>query len=191
MVGRATRVMVRILMVSLVLGATFVLGLLIHHGGARPVRAQMVDRAAVVQSFFDAANNGDVNGELALFTPNAFFIPTSMFQGVASCGPAAPCQGVTLCNLFQRQASSQLIRTLTEIQVSGSVVSGRFIESNEADRAAGRRDLTCFIADVPNDRISAFAVVLDVSDPETADVAVTQAQAPAVPASPACTGVGS
>jgi hypothetical protein len=52
--------------------------------------------------------------------------------------------------------------------------------------AAGQRDLTSFMAEVPDDRISAFVVMLDVSDPETAQFAIGQAQTQPVPISPEC-----
>jgi hypothetical protein len=71
-----------------------------------------------------------------------------------------------LCNLFHQQATNGLVRTLTDIQVTGSVVTGHFVEANAARGASGERDLTAFMAEVPDDRISGFMVMLDVSNPK-------------------------
>ena len=154
-------------------------------------QAQEPDRAAIVRAFFDAANRGDVDAELALFTPNGLFFPSSVVQGGSACGaPATGCGGVLMCNLFQQQAANGLIRTLTDLEVNGSIVTGHFVEANAARRAEGTRDLTAFMVEIPEDRISGFVVMLDLSDPETAVLGAAQAQAQPAAASPACQGAG-
>src|SRR5690242_515010 len=94
-------------------GAAVGIGSLGWGAAAVDAQAQEPDREAVVRSFFDAANSGDVETQLALFAPDGLFFPSGVFQGGGACGsPATGCGGVRMCNLFQQQAANGLIRTL-------------------------------------------------------------------------------
>jgi hypothetical protein len=165
----ATRATVRTLAISLVL-ALVVGSALTLQGKPVPVRAQQVapsDRAAVLSAFFSASNNGDVDGAAALFAGNAVFI-SALSSGL--CSQATPCtDSAGIHQQLTNVSSGHLCLVLRSISVSGAVVTGQLEFRNDASRSHGiDHTLTDFIALVPAGRITFYAALNDVADPQTA-----------------------
>ena len=136
-------------------------------GTARPAAAQQSDRVAVVSRFFDAWSRGDADEALAAFADNAVFIAARV---------TGPCAGQTPCTdlagiraQIDFAIGLHICQTLRSIQVSGSIVTGQFETRTDVDRANGvERVKRSFMAQIPNDKITFFAVLNDLTDPQTA-----------------------
>jgi hypothetical protein len=167
--------------------------------GTAPLQArpQQVDlrRAAIVQQYFTALAAGDVDGALALFAPNAEFIGS---RPTGNCSAHSPC--TELAGIRQQLDANLALghhcQVATSLEVVGSTVLGRTLLRNDAIRARGiERILQTFLAQVPEDQITALYLVQDLTDPQTVtDLAIlagTQAPAPPLPTpDPPCPEVG-
>ena len=135
-------------------------------GNPHPAAAQQDERLAVVSGYFDAQNRGDVDETLSAFADDAVFI------GVAGggCSPQTPCTDLaSIRQQLEGNVAIHLCQTVTGVQVSGAVVLGQLEARRDTSRANGvERELRSFIAQIPNDKITLFAVVNDFSDPQTA-----------------------
>ncbi len=148
--------------------ATFIgVALLSMVGAPQPAAAQQAGRAAVVSGMLDAWSRGDVDGALSAFADDAVFIAARV---------TGPCAAQTPCNdlagvraQIEFAIGLHICQTLRSVQVSGSIVTGQFETRTDPDRANGVERLKrSFIAQIPNDKITFFAVLNDVSDPQTA-----------------------
>ena len=159
--------------VTLILAFALCLVLFGRHGASLSVRAQQIDRTAAIRQFLNARSQGDVDGALAAFTDTAVFRPNP-------CAEGSPSEGtVALRSLFQQQVSGHSSATITDIQASGSIVTGRFEASSDNFRAAGlSRVVEFFTAQVPSDTISRWSVLADLTDAQTAQFCMVP-QAPA------------
>jgi ketosteroid isomerase-like protein len=141
---------------------------------------------AVVRGFLDAWSRGDVDQALAAFAENAVFIAARV---------TGPCAGQTPCTdlagirqQLEFGVGLNICQTLRTVTVSGSVVHGQFETRTDTDRANGvERLLRSFMAQIPNDKITFFAVLNDLTDPQTAGTQGPRAPLPN-PATP-CAGV--
>ena len=136
-------------------------------GTARPAAAQQSERVAVVSRFLDAWSRGDVDEALSAFAENAVFIAARV---------TGPCAAQTPCNdlagvraQIEFGVGLHVCQTLRNVQVSGSLVTGQLEVRSDVDRANGvERIKRSFMAQIPNDKITFFAVLNDLSDPQTA-----------------------
>ena len=167
--------------------ATFIgVALLTMVGNAHPAAAQQSDRVAVVSRFLDAWSRADVDEALSAFADNAVFIAARV---TGPCGAQTPCTGLAgIREQLDFGVAIHVCQTLRNVQVSGSVVTGQYETRTDVDRANGvDRLVRVFMAQIPNDKITFFAVVNDLSDPQTAGTQPPRAPLPN-PATP-CAGV--
>ena len=155
-------------------------------GNAHPAAAQQSERVAVVSRFLDAWSRGSVDEALSAFADNAIFIAAR---------PTGPCGGQTPCTdlagiraQIEFAVGIHICQTLRNVQVSGSVVTGQFETRTDVDRANGvERVVRVFMAQIPNDKITFFAVLNDLTDPQTAGT--RRADAPLPNPETPCAGV--
>lgn len=151
-------------------------------GNPHPAAAQQAERLAVMTGLFDAWSRGDVDEALSAFADNAVFIGA---RETGSCSAQTPCTDLAgIRQTLVGNAAIHLCQTIRNVEVSGTVVLGQFETRSDNDRANGvERLLRSFIAQIPNDKITFFAVVNDLSDPQTAFTAAVAAgtQAPRAP----------
>ena len=155
------------------------LGVLAVGGGqvAAPERmasAQQVDRVGVVQRFFTAIGAGDLSAAVANFSDDALYV------GGRSCTPPAYCNGREAIRAgLAGVAGNHILVTIPNPQVAGSVVFGAYELRDDTTVAAGvDRIVRAFLAEVPEDRMTAFVSLNDLSDAQTAQfLGVTQAPA--------------
>ena len=148
--------------------------------------AQQSERVAVVNRYLDAWSRGDVDEALSAFADNAVFIAARV---------TGPCAAQTPCNdlagiraQLDFAVGIHICQTLRNVQVSGSVVTGQFETRTDVDRANGvERVVRSFMAQIPNDKITFFAVLNDLSDPQTAGT--QRADAPLPNPETPCAGV--
>lgn len=150
---------------ALLLIAGLVLGLGLH-SGVKPVRGQQVDRAAVVQQFFAASNAGDVDAAMALVTDT----PSTIYVAWATCSRATPCVGpAAIRAMLESLPAIHQVTTVTNLHISGTLVTGCFEASGDRFRAAGaERIIGTFLAEVPQDKIAGFFAQTDLTDAQTA-----------------------
>src|SRR4051794_21807087 len=149
------------------LGATLIgVVLLGIEGNPHPAAAQQDERLAVVSGYFDATARGDVDEALSAFTDDAVFIGV----GGGGCPRQAPFTDLAE-NRRQIEGNPAIPprQTIRNVEVSGTIVLGQLEARADNRRARGvERELRSFIAEIPNDKITFFAVVNDLSDPLTA-----------------------
>jgi predicted dienelactone hydrolase len=133
---------------------------------------------AVVQTFIDARNAGDIDAALATFAANALYV------GGGSCAAATPCMGADAVRRnLEGQKSVHVSASIVSMQVSGSAVIGRVEGRGDPISAAGiDRNVSAFIAQVPQDKIADWFQVPDLTDTQTAQYTAAQAQAQQTPA---------
>jgi ketosteroid isomerase-like protein len=155
-------------------------------GAPDPAAAQQAERVALVRGFLDAWSRHDVDAALSAFADDAVLIAARVGS---PCGPQAPCTGLAgIRQQLEFAVGLNICQTLRDVYVSGSVVHGRYETRTDIDRANGvERLLRIFIADIPNDKITFFAIVNDLSDPQTAGTQAPRAPLPN-PETP-CAGV--
>lgn len=167
--------------------ATFIgVALLSYVGNAHPAAAQQAERAAVVSRFLDAWSRADVDAALSAFADNAVFVAAR---------PTGPCAAATPCNdlagiraQIEFAVGIHICQTLRDVQVAGSVVTGRIEVRSDPDRANGvERIERVFVAQIPGDKITFFAALNDLTDPQTAGT--QRASAPLPNPSTPCAGV--
>ena len=163
--------------------ATFIgVALLSMGGNPHPAAAQQGERLAVVSGFFDASSRGDADGAISAFADNAVFIGARV---TGPCSPQTPC--TDLASIRQQTdaaIANHICYTIRSVEVSGAVVLGQFEIRDDPSRAIGvERLLRSFIIQIPNDKISFYAALNDLSDPQTAFVVAVAAgtQAPRAP----------
>jgi hypothetical protein len=157
-----------------------------------PVVDQQVtasDRVAIVSAWHTSLNNGDIDGSVAAFADNAVFVGAA--RANATCTQSTPCTDVTG---IRQQLQNNVIGThscfaLRNLDVSGAVVTGQRQVVNDVTRRNGvAGDIENFIAVMPADKITFFANVKNIGDPETArDLAISAGTQPAgepIPATP-------
>jgi hypothetical protein len=131
-----------------------------------PVRAQA--RAADIQSTIDALRAatlaGDIDGALALYAPNATVVsPFGSFTGQEAL------RGFYTAFLAQ---NADLSITFSDRQTAFFTEVHRSTLSSAGIHAAGFDHIVFLETDVvPNDRITSVTILLDLSDPETAQYA--------------------
>jgi ketosteroid isomerase-like protein len=137
-------------------------------------RAQQVDRVGVVQRFFTAIGAGDLNGAVATFSEDALFV------GGRSCTPPDHCNGREEIRAgLAGVAGNHISVTIPNPQVAGSVVFGEYELQDDTTVAAGvDRIERAFLAEVPEDRMTVFVSLNDLTDAQTAQY-LGVAQAPA------------
>ena len=158
--------------------ATFIgVALLSMVANPHPAAAQQSERLTVVSSFLDAWSRGDVDEALSAFADNAVFIAA---RPTGPCGAQTPCSDPAgIRQQLEFAVGLHVCQTLRSVQVSGSVVHGQFETRIDLDRRNGvERVLRSFMAQIPNDKITFFAVVNDLSDPQTAGTHALRAPLP-------------
>ena len=166
--------------------ATFIAVVLLSMGNPHPVAAQQAERLAVVSGFLDAWSRGDVDEALSAFADNAVFIGV---RATGLCSAQTPCTDpASIRQQFENLVANHICQTIRNVQVSGAVVLGQIESRTDNNRANGvERVLVSFIAQIPNDKITFFALVNDLSDPQTAGTHALRAPLPN-PETP-CAGV--
>jgi hypothetical protein len=177
---------VRSWLISLVSASFIGVALLIMVGNPHPAAAQQAERLAVVSGFLDAWSRGQVDEALSFFADDAVFIAARV---TGPCGGQTPCTGLAgIREQLQFAVGIHLCQTLRSGTVSGSVVTGQIESRTDIDRANGVERLKrSFIAQIPNDKITFFAVLNDFADPQTAGTQTAGAPLPN-PETP-CAGV--
>jgi len=138
--------------------------------------AGQADPVALQHRLFDGINSGNVDGALALFTPDA------TYYGIASCA-AKPCIGTAaIRDELDRLTAVHLQVTPTSSNVSGDTVTGQFQATSDNAKVLGAdRVLGNYSVQSRGDQIGVARVQLDLSDPQTAGFArgVAGSSAPA------------
>jgi len=136
-------------------------------GSTQPAAAQEAERVAIVSDFFDAWSRGDVDTALSAFADDAVFIAARV---TGPCATQTPCTGLAgIREQLNFAVGLNICQTLREATVAGSVVTGQLESRTDVDRANGVERLKrSFIAQIPNDKITFFAVLNDFTDPQTA-----------------------
>lgn len=140
----------------------------------------------MVSGFFNAWSRGDVDAALSAFADNAVFIGA---RATGPCSQQSPCTGLAgVRQQIEFGVGIHVCQTIRNVEVSGAVVLGQFETRTDIDRANGvERVLRSFIAQIPDDKITFFAAVNDLSDPQTAGTQAPRAPLPN-PETP-CAGV--
>jgi len=135
----------------------------------------------------DAWSRGDVDEALSYFAENAVFIAA---RPTGPCGAQTPCSDLAgIRQQIEFGVGIHICQTLRDVGVSGAVVHGQYETRTDVDRAKGvERLLRAFMAQIPNDKITFFAVVNDLSDPQTAGTLVAPSLQLPNPETP-CAGV--
>jgi ketosteroid isomerase-like protein len=176
-------------LIVVTLAGTLGLGMLSFHRDAAQVtaneaeRTAVINRAAVIQQYFDAVNRTDPEAALAMFAEDAVFIGS---RANGSCSQQTPCSGrATIGQQLEANARVRPCFTLREIQVTGAIVTGRYeVRADPYPGLGIERIVNSFIAFVPQDTIGFLANVADVADPQTATyVAVNAGQQAPTPLS--------
>jgi hypothetical protein len=151
-------------MVSFIMGLA---GTLLALTMARPdaAGAQGVDRVALAQQWMDLRNQGDIDAVLAMMTDNA----------VAAHGPCPlqnPCVGEANRSTIAPGAQNRVIN----MEARGSLVVVQQEVRTVAMPALGiERIVGTGLIQIPQDKISAYVGILDVTDPQTARWVAAQA----------------
>ncbi len=149
----------------------------------RPATAQTTNRVGVLQGYYDALAQGDVEGMLSGYTDNAVFISPS-----GLCAMPSPCVGKDAIRpRFQQMVDAHYCETPTGFDVTGSVVAGRKEVRNDALRANGiARLIAVTFFQMPQDKVSFAVSYIDASEPQTvannAITAGTQVRGTPIPA---------
>ncbi len=154
--------------IGLLVPATLIgMALLSIVGNPHPAAAQQAERLTVVSGYFDAYARGDVDEMLSAFADNAVFIGARL---TGNCSYQTPCTDLAgIRQQLEGNVAVHSCQTIRNVEVSGAVVLGQFEDRNDGTRANGvERGLRSFIAQIPNDKITFYAVVFDTSDPQTA-----------------------
>ena len=172
MASPTTRRFVRLAAVSLVLAIVFGTGLVVQlRQHTSSAHAQVADpsRAQVILDWAAARNRGDNTATAALFAETTFYISAAP----QACNTQTPCYNraavlQSLPDLAVALAGNACL-TVTTIQVSGSIVTGRFEARNDTQRSRGvERSIVGFMAEVRDGQIIAFVHRFDTADPQTA-----------------------
>ncbi len=144
---------------------------------------QPINLAALEQALIDAENRGDVAGTMALFTDDVVFSGGVLCQTTPCIGKAA------VQNEIQFEVADHFVITRTRVQVIGTTVTGHIeVQGDIITQAGVRRIALDFTDDTRGDKISAIHLVIDLSDPQTAQFVRSFAPAPAAPPSAGTSG---
>ena len=172
MVRPAIRRLVRLAAVSLVLAIVFGSGLVVQlrqHTSSAHAQVADLSRAQVILDWAAARNRGDNAAVAALFADKTIYITAAR----VGCTWQTPCYDrasvlQSLPNLTAALAGN-ICLTVTTIQVTGSIVTGRLEARNDSQRAIGiERTIIAFMAEVRDGQIFAFLHRSDLADPQTA-----------------------
>ncbi len=135
------------------------------------------DPAAVVQRYRDALNRGDVAGAVALLTDDV------IRQDDGGCAQVPCVGGAAVQKAFERVVAVNVRTTPVSTQVSGNTVTFRGEVRSDNTRAAGvERFIYVGTYEVRGDKIAAFRIRADESDPQTATYrAFIRARGPSQP----------
>jgi len=147
---------------ALAMAGVFALGVLGLPSGVWMAAGYQVDRVEALRQWFAARAQGNVDAAVAMLSDDVSFIE-------GTCLVRTPCRGTgAVRSLFARQAADHAADTLISARAFGSVVGGRIQSRSNALRAAGvERVMNVFIAQVPQGKISGYAVLPDLTDPQT------------------------
>lgn len=167
MAALTKRATVGILAISLVLATILGFGVFSVHSDTEAVQAQRSARVAVVEAFVNAIASGDVDGAMAAFADDAFYIGANP---TGTCSTQAPCTDLAgIRPQMQSNVGGHVCQTIRSIQVSGSVVFGTFeVRADRIRRGGIERVLNPFMLQIPEDKITFYAGRLDLTDPQTA-----------------------
>jgi hypothetical protein len=135
-----------------------------------------------MQSFLTAINNGDTNAAAAVFSDNAIMIHA---PATGECSRQSPCMGrpAILADLKELVAEHHCF-TMTEVAVTGTVVTAHVEARNDNARANGiERVLVVFTELVQQNKIAAHYVLPDLTDPQSVANSAIKAgtQPPGIP----------
>jgi len=118
------------------------------------------DPEAVIQKYYDARAQGDVDAALAFFADDA----------VLDAGRCRPCVGKAgVRKMLERAVKHKSTRTPIESYPSGNVVTQRVETRGTSSRKAGLERVICWsIWKVKNGKIAFLRHVHDRTDPQTA-----------------------
>jgi hypothetical protein len=161
---------IRALVLVRVLAIALGLGLLILHSRTRPAQAQAADptRASVILNWLAALNQGDANAAASMFADSTFFVTAAP---VGACSSQAPCYDLAsaLKSLQATDTGTHLCITLTDVQVDGGIVNGRWEVRNDAIHMSGLyRAVVAFMAEIWDGKIFTLVSRNDLADPQTA-----------------------
>ena len=141
---------------------SLIAALVLALGIVTSAQAQQVDQAAALRQWFAARAQGNVDAAAATLSDNVSFID-------GTCLVKTPCQGArAVRSVLQQQAADHVVDTLISARAFGSVVVGRVQRRGDSIRAAGAERISnAFIAQMPQGKISGWAVLPDLSDPQT------------------------
>jgi hypothetical protein len=151
-------------------GIVLSLGFLDAPDPARSAPALAADpsKAAVVQGWLDARNRDDQDAAAAMLADTLFYIGT----GGAACSLQTPCYDRDSVHASNSRTDANFTNhcyKLTEFQVAGNIVTGRFDIRGDSYRAAGiERTIAAFMADVVDDKIVWIVQRQDTGDSQTA-----------------------
>ena len=146
------------------------------------ISAQGVDRTTLVEQWIEARNQGDVDGVMALQTETASWI-------AGPCLAQSPCMGDRIRALAAANAAAQAEFTINNVQAAGSNVAGQYELRSDAICAAGvERIRGTFLISAPQDKITLYIAVVDVTDTQTATWVAVNAGGQAAGARPAACG---
>ncbi len=166
MIHQVNQVLVRPLVIAVLVAGSLNLAVSLPTT-PHPAQAQDVDRAAVVLRWLDAVNHGDLDTAVAQFAGDAFYVGT---RSQGNCSLQTPCtDGAGIRQQLQGNIAIHSCSTVLNLQVSGAIVTGERELRTDTTRAEGiDRELQFFMVQVPQDKITWFAGVFDVADPQTA-----------------------
>lgn len=143
-------------------------GLLPELLGTQNAHAQNdADRVALVQSYLDAVSRGDVESAASLFADNAVFIGTAPY---GSCSTSTPCTSLAeIRPQLEAIVAVHVCQVLVDAAVDGAIVTARTEATQDQIRASGdERIIQAYLVQIPQDKITFLAAVLDPADPQTA-----------------------
>jgi len=172
MASPTTRRFVRLAAVSLVLAIVFGTGLVVQlrqHTSSAHAQVADLSRAQVILDWAAGRNSGDNAAVAALFADKTIYIAGTP----VGCTWQTPCydRASVLQSLPSLAVAlkGNACLTVTTIQVSGSIVTGRLEARNDSQRAIGiERTIGAIMAEVRDGQIFAFAGRADLADPQTA-----------------------
>jgi ketosteroid isomerase-like protein len=163
---------IRVLRTILVLVGLAIAGIVRLDTTTKQVSAQTVDAGAIVQQLFDAQDQGDIDGTMALYSDDVSFF------GVPPCVPTA-CGRAAVQQRTASYVGNHGQDTIASMHVDGNIVSGRIETTTDSIRASGiQRIAVGFVAAVVDGKVRTLVVAMDTSDPQTAQYLAGRAAGP-------------
>jgi hypothetical protein len=128
-----------------------------------PTAAQSIDRAALVQKWFDTRNAWDKDGVLAMMTPSPVFVG-------GPCPLSTPCAGLdAVSSVLDEDIANHIHFTVLSAQTQGSSVVGQFALNFDPICAGGVDHIVeTYVVDVPRDKVATYVAILDSTDESSA-----------------------